>query len=105
MMSEPSSPLVFGFQVFFPTCTAGYKISLVLHVCSLANYQTQRKVGGLSVRAPFAKSNIVFKPARDWVGHQKDGVITEATDGQCVRSGRMGGWPQRKLNTEPHIDE
>lgn len=31
--------------------------------------------------APSVKSNIVFKPASHWVGHQKDGVITEATDG------------------------
>lgn len=66
---------------------------------------TQKKLYALLMRAQSVSSNIGFKPASHWVGHQKDGVITEATDGQCVRSGRTSGRPRSKLNTwrDPRI--
>lgn len=40
-----------------------------------------KKLRVLPVRAASVWPNCVFEPAIHWVGHQKDGVITEATDG------------------------
>lgn len=87
------------------------KWSNVLHLhgwlenwpCFVWFTSAQKKLCFLPVRAPSVQSNIVFKPASHRVGHQKDGVITEATDGQCVRSGITGGWPRSKFNTKAHI--
>lgn len=44
-----------------------------------SNQRTEKVAWLLCEAAPIPNS--VFKPVSHWVGHQKDGVITQATDG------------------------
>lgn len=84
------------------------RLNISRFCCSNGHYT--EKVVWIACERSCVWSNIIiifffFKAESTWVGHQKDGVITRATDGQCVRSGPLGGWPTSKPNTtrKPHV--